>query len=81
MKIGNHSPKTEKARGSPDVFSYSPLKAGVMLAFWGSLILLCWIYRDRITVESIVNFVPANTTAAICIMLILFALKGVTVIV
>jgi len=52
-----------------------------MLAFWGTLILLCWIYRDRITVESIVNFVPANTTAAICIMLVLFALKGVTVIV
>ncbi len=81
MKIRNHSPKIEKARGSPDVFSYYPLKAGVMLAFWGTLILLCWIYRDRITVEGIVNFVPGNTTVAICIMLVLFALKGVTIIV
>ncbi len=52
-----------------------------MLAFWGVLILLCWIYRDRITVEGIVNFVPGNTTVAICIMLVLFALKGVTIIV
>ncbi len=80
MKIRSHSPKTGKARGSADVFAYSPLKVGAMLAFWGALILLCWIYRDRITVESIVNFVPANTTVAICIMLVLFALKGVTVV-
>jgi len=29
-------------------------------------------------VESIVNFVPANTAAAICIMPVSFALKGVT---
>lgn len=52
-----------------------------MLAFWGALILLCWIYRDCITVENIVKYVPENTAVAICVMLALFALKGVTVIV
>ncbi len=59
----------------------SALKTGIMLAFWGGIILLCWICRDRITVESIINYLPENTAVAICIILILFALKGVTVIV
>ncbi len=59
----------------------TPLKTGIMLAFWGGVILLCWINRDSITVENIVNYVPENTAAAICIMLVLFALKGITVIV
>lgn len=59
----------------------TPLKTGLMLAFWGGIVLLCWINRDSITVENIVNYAPENTAAAICIMLVLFALKGITVIV
>lgn len=56
--------------------------AGVLaVLFWGILILLCWIYRDSITVESIVNYAPENAIAAIGIMLALFALKGITVVV
>ncbi len=58
-----------------------PLKTWIMLAFWGGIILLCLINRDNITVENIVNCTPENTPAAICIMLVLFALKGITVIV
>ncbi len=58
-----------------------PLKTWSMLAFWGGIVLLCWINRDNITVENIVNYVPENTAAAIGIMLVLFALKGITVIV
>ncbi len=50
-----------------------PLKTWIMLAFWGGIVLLCRINRDNITVESIVNYVPENTAAAICIMLALFA--------
>ncbi len=59
----------------------TPLKTGIMLALLGGVILLCWINRDSTTVENIVNFAPENTAAAICIMLVLFALKGITVIV
>ncbi len=81
MKIRTPLPKANKEATKPDALATSPLKAGIMLAFWGALILLCWIYRDRITVENIVNYVPENTAVAICIILILFALKGVTVIV
>ncbi len=81
MEIRKKSMKPEKERAGPDILAPSHLKLGVMLEFWGTLILLCWIYRDRITVEGIVNFVPANTTVTICIMLVLFALKGVTVVV
>lgn len=49
--------------------------------FWASMILLCWIYRYSITVEKIVNYIPENTIAAMGIMLVLFALKGITVVV
>jgi len=49
--------------------------------FWVFLILLCGIYRDSITVDGIVNYVPGNTLATIGIMLALFALKGITVVV
>lgn len=49
--------------------------------FWGILILLCWHYRDSITVEGIVNCFPENMIAAAGIMLLLFALKGITVVI
>lgn len=76
--------RTSETAGGPSSqgdLNRTPLKTGVMLAFWGGIILLCWIYRDSLTVENIVNYVPENTAAAICIMLMLFALKGITVIV
>lgn len=81
MKIRKQLFKGKKETAKPDVLAASPLKVGIVLVFWGALILLCWIYRDCITVENIVNYVPENTAIAICIMLVLFALKGVTVIV
>jgi len=81
MKTRKQSLKADPEKAEPGVFGPSPLKVGIMLAFWGALILLCWIYRDSITVENVVNYVPENTAAAICILLVLFALKGITVIV
>ncbi len=81
MKTRTQSPKANKEMAKPDVLATSPLKVGIMLAFWGGVILLCWINRDSITVENIVNYVPENTAAAIGVMLVLFALKGITVIV
>ena len=51
------------------------------IAFWASLVLVCFIYRDEITVERIVNFTPENPVFAICIILMLFALKSVSMVI
>lgn len=51
----------------------------VIIAFWILLILLCFVNRDKITVESILSFTPKNTVAAIFIMLLLFAVKSVLI--
>lgn len=50
-----------------------------MLLFWGGLILLCFINRERISVEGIVNFVPKNSALSVVVMLLLFAVKGIAV--
>lgn len=50
-------------------------------ALWVCLVLVCFIYKDEITVESIVNFTPENPVFAICIILMLFALKSVSVVI
>lgn len=56
----------------------SILRKAVVTCFWLSLIVVCFIYRDEITVERIVNFTPENPVLAAFIMLCLFALKSVT---
>ena len=53
----------------------------VALAFWLAVILFCVVYRDRITVDAIVNFTPENTSVAILLILLLFAFKSITVVV
>lgn len=50
----------------------------IIAVFWIILIVLCFVNRDKITVESILSFTPENTIAAILIMLLLFAVKSVT---
>lgn len=57
------------------------LRTGVMLVFWCALIGFCLYYREDISVESIVTYTPSNLFAAAAIMLLLFALKGITVII
>ena len=56
-------------------------KAGkvAVVCIWLSVILLCLIYRDEITVERILGFTPRNTLLAILVMLGLFTVKGCTV--
>lgn len=54
------------------------IRSIVIGCVWVAILVLCFIYRDKITVESIVNFTPENTLAASVIMLCLFALKSVT---
>ena len=54
------------------------LRKGIPVFFWAAVILLCFLYRDRITVENIVNYTPENPVLAAGIMLLLFAFKSVT---
>ena len=49
--------------------------------FWICLILVCFIFRDEITVDRVVNFTPKNPILAICVILLCFALKSVTVVI
>lgn len=58
---------------------FTAVKITVMVLFWGGILLLWWKYRKEISVESITNFVPGNIAAAIAVMLLLFALKGVLI--
>lgn len=50
----------------------------VPILFWIGLIVLCLIYKDRITVESIVNYTPENPVLAAGIIIGLFAFKSLT---
>lgn len=51
----------------------------VTLIFWLVLIIIIFINKNKITVESIVNATPENKLSAAVIMLALFALKSITV--
>lgn len=50
----------------------------VPVIFWIILIVLCLIHKDKITVESIVNYTPDNPVLAAGIILCLFAFKSIT---
>lgn len=54
------------------------LRKGIPLFFWGVIIFLCFLYRDRITVEGIVNYTPENPVLAAGIIIGLFAFKSLT---
>lgn len=55
------------------------MKKAIIIVFWAVLIIFCFIYRDRISIESIIDFTPKNTILAVVVMLLLFALKGVAI--
>ena len=49
------------------------------LAVWVALILLVFINRDSITVDAIINYAPSNYFLAALVLLLLFALKSLSV--
>ncbi len=55
------------------------VRNAVAVIFWLIIILLCLIYRDEITVDSIVAFTPNNTFVAVLVMLALFVVKSVSI--
>ena len=50
-----------------------------LILFWLCLLVVCFLCRDALTVDSIVNFVPARPTAAAAVLLVLFCIKGLSV--
>lgn len=60
------------------VRSISPGKL-IVIGFWGILITACFVHRDELTIEAIVNFTPDEPLWAAAVMLGLFTLKGCTV--
>lgn len=50
----------------------------VFVLFWGGLIAACFLYRDKITVESIVSFTPDEPLLAALMMLVLYAVKSLS---
>lgn len=57
---------------------FKSVRNALIAVFWLLLIVLCFLNRNRITVESILNFTPSNMIGAMLIMLLLFAVKSVT---
>lgn len=53
--------------------------AGIIL--WISIIVVCFVFRDSITAESIVNFSPKNPLAAVLLLMVLFAGKSLSVVI
>lgn len=56
------------------------LKIGLVLV-WCVIIVFCFLNRGKITVDEIIRITPSNTALAIVIMLVIFALKSVTVVI
>ena len=64
-----------------DSFFNSRLFKFIILALWLAVILTCLFYSKDITVEKIIAFTPENKLAAAGIMMLLFALKSLSVVV
>lgn len=60
-------------------YKSSYIKKLIGISFWIILIIICFVNREKISVESIVEFTPDNTFPAVVIMLFLFAIKGVAI--
>lgn len=70
-----------KPREKQSELTQLAIKRIPLAAVWIGIIVLCLICRDQITVERIICYTPDNLLLAAAVMLLLFALKGVTVVV
>lgn len=50
-----------------------------LIAAWGAILTLCFLNRDRFTVDGVLAYTPQNTVLAAVFMLFLFALKSLSV--
>ena len=49
------------------------------IGLWASLIIVCIVNREKISVDGIVGLVPKDSVLSVIVMLLLFAIKGVAV--
>ena len=49
------------------------------LAVWAALIIVIIVNRDKITVDAIISYTPSNLFLAALVLLLLFALKSLSV--
>lgn len=59
------------------------LKAGkiVLVLIWAGIILICLVYRNSVSVDGILNYTPENPFLAAVVLLLLFALKSVSIVI
>ena len=50
-----------------------------VILFWGGLILVCFLNREKISVDGIVGLVPKDSVLSVIVMLLLFAAKSIAV--
>lgn len=53
----------------------------ILVLIWAGIILLCFLKRDSISIETILNDAPQNLWGAAFVMLALFALKSLSIII
>ncbi len=70
-----------KPREKQSELTQFAIKRIPLAVVWIGIIVLCLIYRDQITVDRIIYYTPDNLSLATAVMLLLFALKGVTVVI
>lgn len=52
-----------------------------IIIFWLIFIIICFLNREKITIDNIVSFTPKNVPVAIGIMLLLFSFKSISIVV
>lgn len=52
----------------------------LLIALWAALIVACLVFRDELSLDTIVRAAPGNMAAAAAVMLALFALKSVSMV-
>lgn len=53
----------------------------LLFVLWGAIIVCCIVFRERISVERILNAAPQNPWAAATVMLAFFALKSLSIVI
>ncbi len=51
----------------------------LIICFWIILIAVCFVYREKLSVDAILNYTPENYFLAALVLLLLYAVKGVAV--
>lgn len=51
----------------------------VLICAWAAILIFCFLNRERLTVDGVLSYTPQNTALAAIFMMLLFALKSMSV--